>query len=240
MKICVVGYGAMGHLVCELAKDELAYPVSIECPYQTLDQTDGQFDVILDFSNPANLNMIIDYVLKNHKPVVFATTGYTDSELDQIKELSKHVPVLRSANFSLGIILLNRLVKEMTPILKDDFDMEIIEAHHHHKVDSPSGTAKMLLKSMEESTEFTPQYGRCGNALRNPNEIGVHSIRGGSLVGTHEVLYCGEDEVLSFKHTAQSKKIFAIGALKACHFIVGKPVGFYDMEDVLFGVRHED
>ncbi len=235
MKICVVGYGAMGRLVCELAREELAYPVALECPLKTLDDTDGLFDVILDFSNPANLDMIINYAKRHHKPVVFATTGYTEEQNLKIKALSKEVPVLKSANFSLGVILLNRLVKEITPILKDDFDVEVLEAHHHHKVDSPSGTAKMLLNSIEESTHFKEQYGREGNSLRHPNEIGVHSIRGGSIVGMHEVLYCGEDEVLSLKHTAQSKKIFAIGALKACHYIVLKPVGFYDMEDVLFG-----
>lgn len=235
MKICVVGYGAMGKIVCELGKDQIAYPVGPECCYQNLDQTDHQFDCILDFSNPANLDMIVTYAKKHHKPVVLATTGYTDEDLLKIKDLSLYVPVLRSANFSLGVILLNRLVKEITPILKDDFDIEIIEAHHHNKVDSPSGTAKMLLSSIEQATEFEPNYTRHGYALRKPNEIGVHSIRGGSIVGEHEVLYCGEDEVISLKHTAQSKKIFAVGALKACQYIVGKDVGYYTMEDVLFG-----
>ncbi len=235
MKICVVGYGAMGKIVCELAKDELAYPVALECPYQTLEQTDHQFDVIVDFSAPANLDMIVNYAKKHQKPVVFATTGYTDEQLLKIADLASYVPVLRSANFSLGVILLNRLVKEITPLLKDDFDIEIIEAHHHHKVDSPSGTAKMLLESAQESTNFEPNYERFGYSPRKPSEIGIHSIRGGSIVGEHEVLYCGMDEVICLKHTAQSKKIFAIGALKACHYVVTKPAGLYTMEDVLFG-----
>lgn len=234
MKICVVGYGAMGKIVCEVGKEEIAYPVGPECPYHTLEETDHHFDCILDFSHPANLEMIINFAKKYHKPVVFATTGYTDEQLSKIQELSRSVPVLRSANFSLGVILLNRLVKEITPILKDDFDIEIIEAHHHHKMDSPSGTAKMLLSSVEEATQFEPNYVRHGQALRKPNEIGVHSIRGGSIVGEHEVLYCGEDEVISLKHTAQSKKIFAVGALKACHYLISKEAGYYTMEDVLF------
>lgn len=235
MKVCVVGYGAMGKIVCEIGKDEIAYPVGIECEYKTLEDTDHQFDCILDFSNPANLDMIVRYAKKYHKPVVFATTGYTEEQLLKIEDLAKYVPVLRSANFSLGVILLNRLVKMVTPILKDDFDIEIVEAHHHHKVDSPSGTAKMLLNSAIESTNFKPNYERVGYSPRKPNEIGMHSIRGGSIVGEHEVLYCGEDEVITLKHQAQSKKIFAVGALKACRFLVHQEVGSYTMDDVLFG-----
>lgn len=235
MKICVVGYGAMGHIVCELLGDKLAYPVGLECEYKQLEETDKAFDSIIDFSNPANLDMIIDFAKKYNKPVVFATTGYSEEDLLKIKELSKYVPVLQSANFSLGVILLKRLIKEITPIVKDSFDIEIIEAHHHHKVDSPSGTAKMLLDTVIEATGFTPNYERVGYSPRKPNEIGVHSIRGGSIVGEHEVLFCGEDETITLKHTAQSKKIFATGAIKAAQLLVDMPVGYYDMEDILFG-----
>ena len=234
MKICVVGYGAMGRLVSDLAEDSLACNVALECEYKSLFDTNGNFDCIIDFSSPANLDMIIDYAKKNKKAVVFATTGYTDEQILKINDLSKYVPVLRSANFSLGVILLNRLVKMVTPILKDDFDIEILEAHHHHKVDSPSGTAKMLLDTAVEATGYEANFSRLGYSPRKPNEIGVHSIRGGSIVGEHEVLYCGEDEILSIKHTAQSKKIFAVGALKAAKFLVEQPVGLYDMDDVLF------
>lgn len=234
MKACVVGYGAMGHIISDMLKDDLACNVSIELPYKNLNDPKEKFDVIIDFSNPKNLDMICDYVSKNHTPVVLATTGYTDEDLNKIKELSKVAPVLQSANFSLGVILLNRLVKEVTPILNDSFDIEIIEAHHHNKVDSPSGTAKMLLNSAMDSTHY-PKYGREGYSPRDPKEIGVHSIRGGSIVGEHEVLYCGNDEVISLKHTAQSKKIFAVGAIKAANWLLDKKPGLYDMEDVLFG-----
>lgn len=234
MKVCVVGYGAMGHIICDLLKDELAYPVALECDYKTLEETDKKFDCIIDFSNPANLDMIIYFAKKYNKPVVFATTGYTDEQINKINDLANYVPVLRSANFSLGVILLNRLVKQITPILKNDFDIEITEAHHHHKVDSPSGTAKMLLKSVVDATNFEPNYERFGYSPRKPNEVGVHSIRGGSIVGEHEVMYCGEDEVIALSHKAQSKKIFAVGAIKAAHFLVNQEIGLYDMEDVLF------
>lgn len=235
MKACVVGYGAMGKIISNLLKDELAAVVALECENKCLDSVNEDFDVIIDFSNPANLDMIVKYAKSNNKPVVFATTGYTESDYLKIKELSEVVPVLVSSNFSLGVILLNRLVKQITPILKDDFDIEIIEAHHHHKVDAPSGTAKMLLKSVADGSGFEPVYGRSGYAPRKPNEVGVHAIRGGSIVGNHDVIFAGEDEVLTLSHSAQSKKIFAVGAIKAARFLIKQEVGFYDMEDVLFG-----
>lgn len=235
MRACVVGYGAMGKLLCEMLKDELACVVAMECEYKTLTEVKEEFDVIIDFSNPANLDMILAYAELHRKPVVFATTGYTEVQLEKIRRLSETVPVLRSANFSLGVILLNRLVQEITPILKDSFDIEITEAHHHHKVDAPSGTAKMLLESVTKATGFTPVYGREGYSPRKPNEVGVHAIRGGSIVGEHEVLYCGEDEVISLKHSAHSKKIFAVGAIKAVRWLIDKPNNYYTMEDVLFG-----
>ena len=234
MKVCVVGYGAMGKIVAELLGDELNTVVALECDNKKLEDTDGEFDCIIDFSSPCNLDMIYDYANKHNKPVVFATTGYTEEQLFKIKELSRYVPVLQSANFSLGINLLNRIVKLITPILKDDFDIEIVEAHHHNKVDAPSGTAKMLLNSVKDATGFNEVNGRVGNSLRKPNEIGVHAIRGGSIVGEHDVMYCGLDEVITLKHSAYSKSVFAVGAIKAARFLVDQEIGFYTMDDVLF------
>ena len=235
MKAVVVGYGAMGKLLSQMLGDELAANVAIECDYKKLDDVKENFDVIIDFSNPANLDMICDYVSKTKKPVVFATTGYTDEQLKKIDDLSKNAPVLRSANFSLGVILLNRLVREVTPILKDSFDIEVIEAHHNKKKDAPSGTAKLLIKSIVDETGLKVNEGRSGICPREKNEVGVSAIRGGTIVGEHEVMYCGEDEVLTLKHSAYSKKIFAVGAIKAAKWLVNKPQGFYDMDDVLFG-----
>lgn len=235
MKACVVGYGAMGKIIASMLGDELSSVVALECENKTLDDVKEDFDVIIDFSNPANLDMIYEYVKKNKKPVVFATTGFSSSQLDKIEELSTIVPVLRSANFSLGVILLNRLVKEVTPILKDTYDIEVIEAHHNKKVDSPSGTAKMLLKTIRDETGAQVVAGRDGYSPRGKNEVGIHSVRGGTIVGEHEVLFCGEDEILTLKHSAHSKKIFAVGAIKAAKWLVNKNVGYYDMEDVLFG-----
>lgn len=234
MKICLVGYGAMGKIVAEMLGDDLALIVALESEVKSLYNIEEKFDCIIDFSNPNNLDMIYDYVSINHTPVVFATTGYTKEQIEKINELSKIAPVLRSANFSLGVILLNKLVKEITPILKDDFDIEIIEAHHHHKIDAPSGTAKMFLNSVIDATGFEAVYGRSGYSPRKPNEVGVHAIRGGSIVGEHDVMYCGEDEVITLHHSAQSKKVFAKGAIKAANWLTDKPYGLYNMEDVLF------
>lgn len=235
MKACVIGYGAMGRLISSILGSELACNVAIECDYKTLRDAKEDFDVIIDFSNPANLDMILDYENEFKKPIVFATTGYTDTQIKQIEELALTTPVLRSANFSLGVILLNRLVKEITPILKDDFDIEVVEAHHNKKVDAPSGTAKMLLKSITDNTGYKVVAGRDGISKREKAEVGVHSLRGGTIVGEHEVMYCGEDEIITLKHSAHSKKIFANGAIKAARFLIDQKAGLYDMEDVLFG-----
>ncbi len=235
MKACVIGYGAMGKILSEMLGDELACNVAIECEYKTLKDAKGEFDCIIDFSNPANFDMIYEYVKETGTPCVFATTGYTKEQLKKVEELKEYAPVLRSANFSLGVILLNRLVKEVTPILKDSFDIEIVEAHHNKKVDAPSGTAKMLLKSAMDATGYEANEGRNGYSPRKKTEIGVSAIRGGSIVGEHEVMFCGESEVLTLKHSAQSKKIFAVGAIKAAKWLVNQENGYYDMEDVLFG-----
>ncbi len=234
MKAVVVGYGAMGKILADMLGDDLASVVAIECENKKLDDVKVPFDVIIDFSNPANLDMICDYVKRTKKPVVFATTGYTDEQNNKIKELTKVAPVLKSANFSLGVIVLNRLVKEVTPLL-EGYDIEVIEAHHNKKKDAPSGTAKMFLKSIVDSTGYTVNEGRSGICPRTKNEVGVSAIRGGTIVGEHEVMYCGEDEVITLKHSAYSKKIFANGAIKAAKWLTDKTPGLYDMEDVLFG-----
>ncbi len=234
MKACVVGYGAMGKIISEMLGDDLFLNVALECENKNFDNFKDKIDVIIDFSSPFNLDMICDYVSKTKTPVVFATTGYSKEQLDKINELSKIAPVLRSANFSLGVIVLNRLVKEVTPLL-EGYDIEIIEAHHNKKVDAPSGTAKMLLKSAMDATGYDAKMGRNGYCPREKNEIGVSAVRGGTIVGEHEVMYCGNDEVITLKHSAQSKKIFATGAIKAARWLKDQKPGFYDMEDVLFG-----
>lgn len=235
MKIALCGYGTMGKIVheCIDKSDSLAGIVDSEHEH---DFTNINADVIIDFSYHSNIKMIYEYAKKTKTPVVLATTGYDEKELTLIEDLSKYTPVLFSANFSLGVILMNKIVREISPILRESFDVELIEKHHNKKLDAPSGTAKMLIKSIEGDDEIPCVYGRVGNQKREPlNEIGVHSLRGGTIVGEHEVIYAGLDEVLSIKHEAFSKKIFAKGALTGAKWLLGKASGLYDMEDVLFG-----
>lgn len=236
MNIALVGYGAMGQIVhkCFYENDKLSGIVSLGMK-SSLDEIKENIDVVIDFSNPANLDMIYDFCKKNHTPVVIATTGFSEEQIKKIHDLAKYTPVLYSGNFSLGVILMNRLVREITPILKDSFDIEVIEKHHNKKIDAPSGTAKMLINSMNENNEFKVVYGREGSSKREPyKEIGVHSIRGGTIVGEHSVIYAGLDEVLEIKHEAHSKAIFAKGAIRGAHWLYGKDNGLYNMENVLF------
>lgn len=236
MNVALVGYGTMGQIVHKNMdpNDKLVGIVSIGY-LESLFDINEKIDVIIDFSHPANLNMICDYVKKNHTPIVIATTGYSNEQIEQINDLSNYAPVLYSSNFSLGVILLNRVIREVTPILKDKFDIEVIEKHHNKKIDAPSGTAKMLVNTMLSQGEFDVVYGREGSSKRTPNkEIGVHAVRGGTIVGEHSVIFAGNDEVLEFKHEAHSKAIFAVGAVAGSKWIVNKDNGLYNMEDVLF------
>ncbi|MDR2201502.1 MAG: 4-hydroxy-tetrahydrodipicolinate reductase [Clostridiales bacterium] len=200
-----------------------------------VDAVNVPFDVIIDFSRPETLPRIRGLAVRTARPVVLATTGYDGERLAQIRELAKSVPVFLSGNMSLGISVLLSLVSRAAKALSDKFDVEIIEAHHNQKSDAPSGTAKMIADSVAESLDYTPEfvYGRNGaNAKRKPAEIGVHSVRGGSVVGEHTVMFCGPDEVLTISHSAASRSVFALGALKAADFIKSKPPGLYTMKDL--------
>ena len=186
-------------------------------------------DVVIDFSNPENQKMLTEYCSAHKCPAVIATTGLTDEQQAEIQKLSKEVPVVFSANFSLGITVMKRVLSEITPILEKNFDMEMVEKH-----DAPSGTAKMLVAAMNPDGAYEEIYGRSGNRRRG-REIGVHAVRGGTIAGEHTAIYAGEDEILEIRHNAGSKKIFASGALTAARFLQDAKAGLYNMEDVLFG-----
>ena len=246
MNIAIVGTGAMGKVLKELVdkRDGLRCVGMVEpLRGEKLSHIKEKIDVIMDFSNPANLNMIEEFAREESCGVVIATTGFSEKQRQQILELSKVVPVVKAANFSLGIAVMKRILAQITPILKDSFDMEIIEKHHNQKLDSPSGTAKMLLETMNPDGEFLEVFGRKGDGKRG-KEIGIHAVRGGTIAGEHAVIFAGEDELLEIRHTAVSKKIFALGALKAAEFIGGgfragsmdkkAAAGLYDIEEVLF------
>ncbi len=193
-------------------------------------------DVIIDFSHISVLDSLLEYATRNNVAVILATTGYSESQIAKIKAVSSKIPVFFTANMSLGVNLLCSLAKSAAKILGSNFDIEIIEKHHNQKLDAPSGTALMLANSVNEVFEdkYTYEYDRHSKRQkRTKSEIGIHAIRGGTIVGEHDVIFAGHDEVITLSHSAQSKEVFAAGAVKAAKFIVGKPIGLYNMEDIL-------
>lgn len=239
--------GSMGSVVIKAAKEindisivsgydirqnsEFPFPV-----YSDLNQCKEMPDVILDFSNPAALETVISFAVKNNIPAVIATTGLSEKEHALLKSASKTIPVFVSPNMSIGINLLISLVKNAAKVLGDDFDIEIIEKHHNKKLDAPSGTALYIADSINEATGNTKEYiydRHSQRKKREKSEIGIHSVRGGTIAGEHTVLFAGNDEILEINHTAGSKSIFAAGALKASAFLKGKKPGLYCMQDML-------
>ncbi len=204
--------------------------------FGSLSEVNVPFDVIVDFSRPEGLDDLIAFAEKHGKPLVLCTTGYTDEEIERIHKASEKVAVFRSGNMSLGINVLCHLVKEAAKKLGENFDIEIIERHHNQKKDAPSGTAIMLKGAAiegrgEELHEVDGRGGR--DCKRDKYEIGMHAVRGGTVVGVHEVGFYGNSEVLTLTHTAESRGVFASGAIRAAKFIKDKPAGMYDMDAVL-------
>jgi 4-hydroxy-tetrahydrodipicolinate reductase len=192
-------------------------------------------DVIIDFSSPAILKNELAYCVKNIVPLVLGSTGFTAEDIAEVDKASKEVAIFRTGNFSLGINLLVKLVNEAATFLGEKFDIEIIEKHHNLKKDAPSGTALMLAESANAAFDHSKPTvnGRSGIVGPRGNEIGIHAVRGGTIVGEHEVDFCGEDEIITLSHSARSKKVFAAGAITAAKFLAGKPAGKYNMNDIL-------
>ncbi len=238
--------GRMGHFVadCIAANDgmrviagidavacDLAFPV-----YKSFEELNEKPDVIIDFSNVSVLDGLLKYAVGNNIPTVIATTGYDDKQIAKIHAASEKIPVFFSFNMSLGINLLCSLAKQAAALLGGDFDIEIVEKHHNKKLDAPSGTAIMLANAVNGQFGDTYQYeyDRHSKRMARPkNEIGIHSIRGGTIVGEHDVIFAGRDEVITLSHHAASREVFATGAVKAAAFICGKPAGIYDMSNVI-------
>ena len=246
MKVIINGYsGTMGQVLtkCVADDEELELVAGISPKHHDVDgfNTYSSFadvkedsDVVIDFSNPLALDGILEYCLKTKTPVVLATTGYNDEEMEKIHEAAKQIPVFLSFNMSLGVNILLKLVKEAAKNLAN-FDIEIIEKHHKKKVDSPSGTAVMIanaVKEIREQSEFI--YGRHGRTgKRQQNEVGINAVRGGTIVGEHSAIFAGNDEILEINHSARSKNVFAEGAIAAAKYLVNQEPGFYNMDDML-------
>lgn len=204
--------------------------------YDTFLKVSEKADVIIDFSNPALLEKLLAFAKEKNLPLVLATTGFTKQQTDEIHEAAKEMPIFFTFNMSLGINLLVSLSKKAAALLGDSFDIEIIEKHHNQKLDAPSGTAIMLANAINDTLNdrMIFEYDRHSKREKRPkNEIGIHSIRGGTIVGEHDVVFAGHDEVITLSHQAASKEVFAVGAVKAAIFMSGKAPGLYDMNDMI-------
>ena len=193
-------------------------------------------DVVIDFSHPSLLNELLEYCVKTQTPLVLATTGYSEQQIEKIHIAAKQTAVFFSFNMSLGVNLLVELSKKAAEVLGDQFDIEVIEKHHNQKIDAPSGTAIMLVDEINHTLDEQYKYVYDRHSVRkkrDKNEIGIHSVRGGTIVGEHEVIFAGRDEIVTLSHSARSKEVFAVGAVKAALYLSGKASGLYNMGDML-------
>jgi 4-hydroxy-tetrahydrodipicolinate reductase len=212
-------------------REDLGFPV-----YRNANECDAPADVIIDFSHPLALAPLLEMAVRRGLPAVIATTGYNASQIAEIERAAWEIPIFFTFNMSLGINLMVELAKTAARVLGEDFDIEIIDRHHNKKIDAPSGTAIMLADSISAALSEEPQYVYDRRSRRSPrvkNEIGIHSVRGGSIVGEHEVMFAGKDEILTIGHSARSRQVFATGAINAAQFIVRQKPGLYNMADLV-------
>lgn len=246
MKIIINGAGGkMGHMLADMAEREnisvtalvdVAFETSkSEGKYHSLDDFDGQADAVVDFSSHKAAEAVISYCLKHNTPVLIASTGHTDNEISMIHEAGKKIPVFISPNMSVGVALVADIAERVAKLF-GDCDIEMIEAHHNQKLDVPSGTALMLAKRIQEAKEGSVlNIGRHENGKRSENEIGIHSLRYGTEVGTHEIIFSNGLETITIKHDAKNRALFAKGALSAVKWLVNRKPGLYGMKDFIEG-----
>ena len=240
--------GRMGHVIVDLCKEEQEIQVvagvdafgenTYDFPvFKSLSECNVDADVIVDFSNASAVDGLLDYCVAKAIPVVLCSTGLSAEQLDKVKEASAKVAVLKSANMSVGVNVLIKVLKEVSPLFAAaGFDIEIVEKHHNQKLDAPSGTAIALADSINESLNNEYEYVNDRSTRREKRpvkEIGISAVRGGTIVGDHDVIFAGHDEVVTLSHRAYSRAIFGKGAIQAAKFLAGKSAGMYDMSDVL-------
>ena len=223
--------------ICVASGVDICADLKADFPsYTTFDEVNELPDVIIDFSNPSNLDDLLAFSTDNKIPVVIATTGYSEDQIKKIKAASEKTAVFFTFNMSLGVNVLVGLARQAAKILGNDFDIEIVEKHHNQKIDAPSGTALMLADAINGALDNRMEYEydrHSKREKRSKNEIGIHAVRGGTIVGEHDVIFAGNDEVITLSHSAQSKNLFATGAIKAAIYIKDKSCGLYDMEKLL-------
>ncbi len=215
----------------DLNTESKSFPI-----YSSISEVKEIGDVVIDFSNPVVLDSLLAYSKENKTPLVIATTGFDENQKSLIKESAKVCPIFFTYNMSMGINLLATLAKKAVSVLGSDFDIEIIEKHHNQKIDAPSGTALMLADAICEEIDnpMTYEYDRHSKReKRSKNEIGLHAVRGGTIVGEHDIMFCGRDEIITLSHSARSKEIFAVGAVNAAIYMTGKSAGLYDMAEMI-------
>lgn len=240
--------GRMGQTISRLVKedndvqivagiDPFDGPVNDYPVYKNINECDIEADAVIDFASAQAVDNLLSYCLEKKIPIVLCTTGLSEEQLKKVEEASKSIAVLKSANMSVGVNLLIKILKENAKVLADaGFDIEIVEKHHKMKKDAPSGTALALADSINAANDnrFAYVYDRSPRSeARRADEIGISAVRGGTIVGDHDVIFAGEDEVVTFSHTAYSRAIFGKGAIAAAKFLAGKESGWYDMQDVI-------
>ena len=238
--------GRMGSALTHMCADAEGYSIVAGFDINTIKKSSypvyadpfeyaGGVDVVVDFTHPSSLPQLLKYCTQKKSGLVLATTGYSSEQESMIADAAKGIPVFRSANMSLGVNLLIDLVQKAVKVL-NGFDIEIIEKHHNQKLDAPSGTAIMLADAVSGSLPYEPEYvydRHTERKKRGSAEIGIHAVRGGTIVGEHEVIFAGQDEVITLSHSAHSREVFANGALNAALFIAGKAPGIYSMTDLV-------
>lgn len=237
MNILLIGYGRMGKLIEQTALaagDKVVAAIDLD-NISTLSAMGKTADIIIDFSNPGTLSQVEDYVRRTGTPLLSGTTGYSAEQLQRLQALGAYAPVLHSGNFSLGIAVFQRVLQQVSSILSPDFDVEITEIHHNQKVDAPSGTALMLRDAVDPEGTMSTVYGRQGAVGKRPTrEIGMHSLRGGTVAGVHTVSFFGPDEEFEITHRATSRQIFVNGALHIARMLKDMPKGVYNLQSLLF------
>ena len=252
MKVMIAGYGRMGQLIEQtlLAEtDETGRPVHEVAARIDIDADESRgiydasdletmdkcADLIMDFSNPSLTDALVAYALRTETPLLSGTTNMSLEQLDDVQALGEKMPVIWASNYSFGINLFRHILGEIAPVL-DGWDIEVMETHHNKKVDAPSGTAKTLIEAIDPAGEYELVYGREGNCgARTKKEIGVHAVRGGTVVGEHKVDFYGTDEVFEITHKMGSRQVLVDGAIIAGKRLLKKDPGFYTMDDLLFG-----
>lgn len=239
-------FGKMGRVItgCVAARDNCEIVAGVDIGegiadfpvFKSFDEVNVDADVIIDFSHPSTLPSLLKFALSKKCPAVVATTGLSDEQIESIHAASKEIPIFFAANMSIGVALVAELAAKAAKVLEGSFDIEILEMHHNQKIDAPSGTALMLANTISDALSEKPHYEfdrHSKRAKRDKNEIGIHALRGGTVVGEHEVIFAGLDEVIKISHSARSKELFAVGAVNAALFLHDKDAGLYGMKELI-------